>query len=115
MSGVGFMNLPPLVCWKQHGGRGQILVFYCRHGAETKKVGWKDFSSGGKIFYLPGKTGSIRSVRGKPADGLSSTQRERAGASAGSFFRRVRMQQILSFFVLPFSIHGVTLYWFLFP
>lgn len=52
MSGVGFMNLPPLVCWKQHGGRGQILVFYCRHGAETKKVGRKDFSSGGKKFFI---------------------------------------------------------------
>lgn len=54
MSGVGFMNLPPLVCWKQHGGRGQILVFYCRHGAETKKVGRKDFSSGGKNFLAAG-------------------------------------------------------------
>lgn len=54
MSGVGFMNLPPLVCWKQHGGRGQILVFYCRHGAEMKKVGRKDFSSGGKNFLAAG-------------------------------------------------------------
>lgn len=54
MSGGDFMNLPPLVCWKQHGGRGQILVFYCRHGAETKKVGWKDFSSGGKNFLSAG-------------------------------------------------------------
>jgi len=33
---------------------GQILVFFCRHGAETKKVGRKDFSSGGKNFLAGG-------------------------------------------------------------
>lgn len=96
-------------------GGGRFLYFIAGMARKRKKPAGKIFHPAEKIFYLPGKTGSIRSVRGKPADGLSSTQRERAGASAGSFFRRVRMQQILSFFVLPFSIHGVTLYWFLFP
>ena len=96
-------------------GGGRFLYFFAGMARKRKKSAGKFFYPAEKIFYLPGKTGSIRSMRGKPADGLPSTLREWAGVSAGSFFRRVRMQQILSFFVLSFSIHGVTLYWFLFP